>query len=208
MSCLSLAGCSASSSVAHTPPEVRQPTSETSLDDSFDRVWQRLTTRLPTAGFAVTYADREVGIIEVTKSVADASDFVDCGSSQRTFGSGFGSIQVYQYDAAANSNYKLVRVDGTPLSASRATQLTVTANIFLEDAGLSTNFLVDAQYTLETAVTYQPIDGFGSVDPSVDPTTVTRDVVFHTRGQGTGDEEFSFCVSNGTLENEVIRLAS
>jgi hypothetical protein len=203
---LAVAACSATSSVEHSPAQFGAIASTVAVEASRDVVFERLTSRLPAAGFALLEVDDGLKVVRVSLTTDQPDAYVDCGRSRRTFEGVSGPAETFEYGPATSASYRLTSHDGTPLEATRDVVLEATATIRTSTAEAMTEVSVDVSYDLSARIEYHELDMFGS--PTGEPQTVTREIRFQTAEPGIGDEDVAFCMSNGRLEAQILELAT
>jgi hypothetical protein len=203
---LPIAACSATSSVEHSPAQFAAIDQTLTVEASSDVVFERLTKRLPAAGFALFEIDNGLKVLRVSWTADQPDAYVDCGRSQRTFEGAWGPVETFEYGPATSASYKLTSYDGVPLEATRDVVLKATATVRTRPEAAITEVSVDVSYDLSARIGYRELGMFGS--PAGEARTVTREIRFQTAEPGIGDEEVAFCMSNGRLEAEILGLAT
>ena len=143
-------------------------------------------------------------VAKVSLTTDRPDNYVDCGSTRRTFEGPLGGAETFDYQPAASASYKLTNFEGSALEANRSVVLDVTAVVMVEPRQSATDAKVRIDYVLNTEVTYRELGIFGA---SGEGTTVTRAMEFHSTDPGSGDEEVAVCASNGDLESKILALA-
>jgi hypothetical protein len=200
-----LGGCQATSSVHHEPVLLSPVLVSREVDESVKEVWDRLARSLQSSEFWVVEADPNDRIFWVAVATDEPEEYVDCGWSRRTFEPKIGGSEVFEYNPAASTSYKLTDRGGRVLEATRGTQLRGVASVQVRDENGATQVSTDVSYVLTTALTYGTIGVFGSKGPSE---AVTREITFTSAKPGVGDEEVAMCKSRGVLESRLLDLAS
>jgi hypothetical protein len=203
---LPVAACSATSSVEHSPAQFTPIDQTLTVEASEEVVFERLANKLPAAGFEIIESDDDLKVLWSSWTTGQPDAYVDCGRSQRTFEGAWGPVETFEYGAATSASYKLTSYDGVPLQATRDVVLKATAEIRTTPKEGWTEVSVDVSYRLSVKMGYRELGTFGS--PTGEPRTVTREILFQTAEPGIGDEEVAFCVSNGRLEAEILKLAA
>jgi hypothetical protein len=203
---LPVAACSATSSVDHSPAEFAPIQSSLTVDADRDVVFERLTRRLPEAGFALVEIDDGLQLVRASLTTDQPDAYVDLGHSRRTFEGIWGPVESFEYAPATSASYKLTSYDGVPLQATRDVALKALATIRTRPQGAMTEVSVDVSYDLSARIGYHELGMFGS--PTGEVQTVAGEIHFQTAEPGTGDEEVALCMSNGKLEAQILNLAT
>lgn len=206
---LLLAACSATSSVQHSPAKFAPIESARMVDDSPDRVRQRLVSRVPESGLELMETDASSNVIRLSLRTDQPGAYVDCGRTRRTFEGPWGDAETFEYEPAASASYKLTSYDGVPLEARRDVALAATATVRLTPDAASaamTEVSVAISYDLETQVAYRERGLFALAAGPAEP--VTQTIRFRTDRPGVGDGEVAACMSNGKLEAQILDLAT
>ena len=201
-----VAGCSATSSVQHSPAQLTPIDTTRLVEGSEGAVRRRLVSRLPGAGLTAVEIDEDLNIVRVSLTTDQPGDYVDCGRTQRTFEGGWGGVETFDYEPATSASYKLSNFEGVALEATREVVLDATATVRMRPSAAMTEVSVDVSYDLRTRITYSTPGGFGSA--TGDPETVTQDINFQTARPGIGNQEVAYCTSNGRLEARLLELAT
>lgn len=222
LSILMLAGCATQGKntanfTLSTPTTVNN---EMVVSQPYSQVWDKLVKELSKSYYVINNIDKESRIINLSFSSASPQEYVDCGSSARTYTQG-DHTNSFKYDIASSSRYKMA----TPRQPSpsfyyyadviRTTSLEGRSNIYLapdEADKTKTRVAVNTRYILSIAIRGQVFqENFqGSIIsssplPMEPPTTIafnTNKPVQHDWGGGVS----SSCFGNGKLEKEILGL--
>jgi len=216
---LAFSGCSAvprlSSTFESEPPTQHHFENERYFDRPFEEVWDELVEELAKGFFVINNIEKASRIINVSFSIADPGDYVDCGRSHRTFASGK-TTENYDYDISASCVYKIgrnVELSAVTNTMRRETDLEGRVNIYVAPKGEGTLVTVNARYVFKTTASgiYEVQAPLATHRGTVNPTSAT--VNFDTANPGStiiGDVDDPFtltCVSTGKLELEILGMA-
>ena len=217
-----LSGCAtqgkSSSSLAQRTPAIIS--NELVVSQPYSQVWDKLVRELSKSYYVINNIDKESRIINVSFNSSSPQEYVDCGSTSRTFTKG-DKTETFNYDVAASSSYKMA----TPRQPSpafsyfaivkRTTNLEGRSNIYLApDDGdkAKTRVAVNTRYLLSINVRgdvfQESLSGqivSSAQVPSEQPISIafnTNKPVQHDFGQG----EITTCFGKGKLEREVLGL--
>ena len=212
-----------SSSIDYTKPQTRPIENRALVDDAFPVVWDRYVRRLSEGFFVINNIEKASRIINVSLSSSDASGYVDCGRTERSFAFR-GQSEVYRYEVADPSTYKIASSWGPgnlPVVATmhRRPSLDGRVNVFLAPAGDgASEVVVNVRYVVTLSSSGQAIgmDAYGTVvsrEPVSDPDPPK--ITFNTGKPGTyvgtdrdGKPIELMCVSTGRLERELLELSA
>jgi hypothetical protein len=201
------------------PAQSQHVSNEVTVTGSSDVVWDQLVAQLSRSFYVINNIDKASRLLNVSFYSDSPADYIDCGTTTRTYTRG-DENQTYRYAFAASSSYKLgQRRDNAIITynVNRSTKLEGRANIYVapKDAG-STAVMVNARYILTVNVTgiYQAesLIGIKGATGPMDPSTYT--VSFNTNQANTtnvataGDPpSYVTCYSRGKLEGDIIKFA-
>lgn len=219
---LSLSACASAGKSGYDwqPPIEHQQTNERIVNEPFTQVWDRLVKELATSYFVINNIDKESRIINVSFYTDTPEEYLDCGTSYRTYKRG-SETQQYTYKSAASTAFKAGgkwgQYKNLPVTyfISRKTSLEGRMNIYLAPHGSETLVSVNCRYILAVHITqtYEAENAFGTVmnRGSVPEKSVTCSCNTKQAGQadwGSAQEPFTVtCCSTGKLEQEILAMA-
>lgn len=141
------AGC-VSATLNYSPPSEPKITNSTLADENFDIVWDRLVQRLSADFFVINNVEKASRIINVSFSVEQPNDYINCGHTSRSFTNPQGT-QHYNYAVADSSAYTTVHNNNrVAFNVNRATNLEGRVNVYVAPEGDKTRVTVNARYVL------------------------------------------------------------
>lgn len=198
---LLVAGC-ASSTINYTPPSVQEaPTNEIQINQDFDTVWDRLVRNLSADFFVINNIEKASRLINVSVSSQNPSDFVNCGTTSRTFSNPQGE-QRYRYETASSSRFSATTPEGGAFNAIRSPTMDARANIYVAPDGDGTEVRVNVRYVIDVDVQYFTLAGQPITSDNVNWSFNTLDVFRDVNPEAT-----IVCVSLGTLEDRILSAA-
>lgn len=215
--CFFLVSCATApvSEYSYEKGVIREFPNELLVDRPFDEVWDDLVGELATTFYVINNIDKESRLLNVSFSESNKpSKFIDCGKTRRSFELD-GNLEVFKYDVADNSQYKLTsgKVNGVNTwyyLNDRKTNLTGRANIYVaptEDG--TTKITVNARYVWGVTVTAQEINYH---KPSGSHFYIGRpqvahqgEVAFNSKTIGEDGQGIT-CISNGLFERDILSI--
>lgn len=211
-----LVGCAtqATSTAKHIKPTERKNQNEIVVNKPFETVWSELIRQLSKSFYVINNVEKESRLINVSFSTDTPENYIDCGTTERTFKKG-SVLEAYVYDTAADSSYKNGRKPNNSANITvvdyiqRQTDLSGRINIFVAPVSDNkTEVNVNTKYVFTVKVNgqsqginvYETIVATQEID--VPPTTVN----FTTNIPGkSADFE---CISKGVMESEIIDMVN
>mgnify|MGYP001286665185 CR=1 FL=1 len=194
--CLVLSGC-ATSTANYTPPKEHSVVNTKSINKPFDTVWDSLVRELSSDFFVINNIDKNSRLINISFSSMRPSEFVDCGSTSRTFTNARGE-QSYNYQTADSSNFTFTNNQSHAFNVKRTTKLEGRTNIYVAPEGSGTNVTVNTKYVITVNTLATTFDGrlAGNDTFVFDPSTK----------QGFSNGEIK-CFATGVIEARILRAA-
>ena len=197
-----MGGCASSSMIYHEPSKYEIPSSKLYSMD-FERFWDLYVEELSKSFFVINNIEKESRIINVSFSVNQPSEYVDCGRSERTSNHPATGKQRFNYRVADDSTYQAGVANTNFLwTVERDTALDGRVNIFMAPDDPETLLRVNVRYVWSVDVSGTSNTGHVSSN--------TERVSFSTSevgSRGSGDDKY-MCVSNGKLEARLLNLVS
>lgn len=198
-----MAGC-ASSSYSYREPGSYEVSTSREVSVEFEQYWDTYVEALSQSFFVINNISKESRIINVSFSANRPSDYIDCGESTRTWEGGAGGAGRTVYQSADGSRY-MVAMPGTVVyhTVQRNTSLEGRFNVYMAPQDSGTLLRVTSRYIWSVA--------WNAVDPYHRPAGSGQDTVAFSSAEtgtiGYGEERLA-CRSNGTLESDLLNLAS
>ena len=195
-----LTGCVSITS-SYTNPHHYEVQTEKIVPIAFDRFWDAYVAELSKTFFVINNIEKESRIINVSFSSNAPSEYVDCGSANRTFNHIDVGKRSFNYNVAGSSSY-LYGVENTNFywTVHRITLLDGRINIFMAPKGEQTLLRVNTRYVW-------------SVDVSTTqrgPSEYKEKITFSSgklgRGRQEGEHPRIHCYSKGFLERTLLDL--
>ncbi|KAF0222668.1 MAG: hypothetical protein FD176_2492 [Rhodospirillaceae bacterium] len=203
--CGLLGGCAATTTENYVPPTEHVVENSVEIKEPFDVVWDRLIRNLSEDFFVINNVERASRIINVSFSSQQAQQFIDCGTSMRTFTNVRGK-QDYTYATAGSSAYTTTDRNGIAFNVFRSTKLDGRANVYVAPAGdKATSVSVNAKYVFGVKYNFTNLAGqaAGVQESSIDLTTKEAGTGTH----GNPAEIRVRCQATGALERKVLEYA-
>lgn len=191
---LVVSGC-ATSTQNYTPPKVTSIVNSKHVSQPFDATWDNLVRQLSSDFFVINNIDKNSRLINISFSSQKPSDFVDCGSSVRTFKNARGE-QRYEYLSADSSTYPIVFNNGIGANIRRTTKLEGRTNIYAAPEGSGTIVTVNTKYVVNLQMNSTSFDGSATRSENF-----TWD--FSTKQGQSGEVQ---CYANGAIERRILSL--
>jgi len=188
-----LAGCATSTANYTAPLHTSTPLNSKNYSIPFDDAWDKLVKNLSSDFFVINNIDKNSRLINVSFSSQKPSDFIDCGSTLRTFKNARGDQQ-YSYFAADSAQFTTTNGQGIVANVNRKTKLDGRVNIYVAPEEKGTIVNVNTKYILGVEMHIYPLGG-----SPLAPSNFTADFSTKTSYSGT---DFS-CYTKGTIENRV-----
>lgn len=200
------------------PAEANQVNNEVLVMGNSDVVWDRLVAQVSRGFYVINNIDKASRLINLSFFTESPAEYVDCGTTTRTYTRGE-EHQEYRYQFAEASSFKMGEKRSNQIltyEVNRKPKLEGRANIYVapKDSAVTT-VMVNARYVLTVDVTgvYQTesLIGIKGGTYPMDPSTVT--ISFSTNQPnktnvgGNGESTFVTCYSRGKLEGEIIGFA-
>lgn len=193
-----VAGC-ASSDVNYAKPSMKKDSeNELVVNKSFNSTWEDAVDGLSQSFFVINNISKDSGIINVSFSTDQPSQYIDCGSTTWTSSHPARGEQTWIYEVADDSSV-WYGVEGTNHIGQRTrnTDLSGRINIFLKQiSAKQTRIRTNIRYVLNIKVIEQ---GITAPHHGENTSTVT-----FSSGETGGSEGDAQCVATGNLENEVL----
>lgn len=199
---IAVAGC-ASSSYLHYEPSKYEIHSSKRFSVEFGQFWDLYVEELSKSFFVINNIEKESRIINVSFSVNQPSEYVDCGRSERISNHPATGKQHFNYLSVDDSTYQ-AGVDNTNFlwTIKRDTALDGRANIFMAPDGPETLLRVNVRYVWSVDVS-----GISNVGHTSRDTHRLSFSTSETGSLGSGEDKL-VCVSNGKLEARLLNLVS
>ncbi len=191
---------------------------EVTVEGPSDVTWDRLVQRLSRGFYVINNIDKASRLINVSFSSDSPEEYIDCGTSTRTYTRGAEHEQ-YQYLVAESSSYKLGEKRGNAIvtyQVNRETDLEGRANVYVapKDSAAAA-VMVNVRYMLaiEVTGTYQieSLIGIKGANGPMTPQATT--IAFNTNQPNStnigtpNNPSHVTCYSRGTLESQIIDFA-
>jgi predicted small lipoprotein YifL len=193
---LTIAGCATSTS-SYIPPTENRVINTKFVNKPFDVVWDGLVKELSSDFFVINNIDKNSRLINISFTSQRPSEFVDCGTTSRTFKNARGD-QNYTYKTADAANYTAANEIGHAFNMRRVSRLDGRTNIYVAPENNGTNITVNTKYVISVTLSGTALDGrsVGSENYTFDPSTKQS----FTNGSIT-------CAATGTIEDRILRAA-
>jgi len=192
-----LTGCATQNITAKGPEETKVD-KEKVVSGSFEETWDRIVSRLSGSFFVINNIEKDSGIINVSFSADDATRFINCGTMEITT-----SGNARTFEVASDFVSPLVYRQGIYKftgETRRDGNLDGRMNIYVKEKGKGSSLVkVNARYVFKS--TERLYDAAGRHQK-----TVSEEVTFQTGSPGSLRK--TKCVSNGSLERRVFKMAS
>ena len=196
---ISVSGC-ATSSLQFIEPENVGSKSEKTVSKDFETAWSNMVSGLSREFFVINNIEKDSGIINVSYSADDPSQFIDCGSAEVVTNSD--EIVV---DMSKENNYPWAYQDGVYQFVGRVENnpsVSGRANIYMaESGGNQTSINVNARYVVKLNHTL-----FNNVGGQINRLEETA--TFETGSYGSISDSDIVCTNTGELESRILNLVS
>jgi hypothetical protein len=192
-----LTGC-ASSSVDYQPPASKPVANTKEVSAPFDQAWDALVRQLSSDFFVINNIDKNSRLINISFSSQRPSEFVDCGTTKRTFDNARGKRN-YSYVTADSANFAVTNPQKLAFDISRKTKLEGRVNIYVAPTASGTSLAVNTKYALTVSSTAVNFDGTPGGNGS-------NTFDFSTK-QGYNEQDLS-CYAKGTLEQRILSMVN
>lgn len=215
---LSLVGCVGLSKndLNYLPPAKPTISNSEIINSPFKKTWDTLIEKLATQYFVINNVSKDSRIINVSFSTDDASDYIDCGTSTRTFipGPGAGLPETYIYPTAKSGPQFKVALPNSqnpnftiPYLGTRKTKLEGRTNIYVAPNSGSSKVSVNTRYIFKSSATFVALTGGHSMTAGAMTISFnTGNTGSHTASDKNGVLKIE-CVSNGVIERDIINAA-
>jgi hypothetical protein len=201
------------------PVGAEAPRNEAVVKLPFSDTWDLLIGQLAKSFFAINNVEKASRIINLSFSTDKPEDFIDCGTTERSFKYGDQS-QNYVYKTAASTSYKTAGKWGpfqnqpSVGSFNRRTSLEGRVNIYVAPKNDDTIVTVNARYILTSRVSGQQEDMnvYGNVVQRSTLPEQLSTISFNTGQIGSADmgtpqePRIVKCRSTGKLEGEILAM--
>lgn len=190
-------GC-ATSNFGYSPPVEPHVENTKFVNRPFDQVWDSLVKQLSSDFFVINNIDKNSRLINISFSSQTPSEFVDCGTTSRSFTNARGT-QNYVYKTADSSVFTATNNQGFAFNVRRIARLEGRTNIYVAPEGTGTNVTVNTKYVVSLTVNATGFDGrpAGTESHVFDPSTKQR----FSNGDVT-------CYATGAIEERILRAAN
>ena len=216
-----LAACApvGSQTTSFAPAPDYQIANEQTVAAPSDITWDRLVRQLSRGFYVINNIDKASRLINFSFSSDSPQDYVDCGTTHRTFDKG-DEHDTYDYQVAQTSAFKVGEKRGNLIYTwllTRTASLEGRANVYVAPKdSMNTTVSVNVRYilTLNVNGTYETESVIGVPGPSgpiPDPSTTT--ITFSTNEPHSTDlgspanPQVVTCHSRGVLEKEILAFA-
>lgn len=191
-----LTGC-ATSTANYAPPVENRIINSKLIAKPFDIVWDSLVKELSGDFFVINNIDKNSRLINLSFSSQRPSEFVDCGTTSRTFKNAVAD-QKYTYKTSDAANFTITNPYGYVFNVRRSARLEGRTNIYVAPEGSGTNVTVNTRYVISIAMATTALDGRPSSAENFvfDPSTKQS----FTDGSVT-------CIAVGAIEEKILRAA-
>jgi hypothetical protein len=193
---LAIAGC-ATSTANYAPPTEAKVTNTKFVNKPFDAVWDGLVKGLSSDFFVINNIDKNSRLINISFTSQRPSDFVDCGTTYRTFKNARGD-QSYSYKTADGADFTATNDQGLVFNVRRTSRLEGRTNIYIAPENTGTNITVNTKYIVSIAVVATAIDGRPAG---------TENLVFDPSTKQTFSDGVVTCSAVGAIEDRILRTA-
>lgn len=187
----------------------------------FSDTWDLLIGQLAKSFFVINNVEKVSRIINVSFSTDKPEEYVDCGTSKRTFEYADES-QAYNYPVAGSSSFKLAGkwgpFENLPLIAylNRKTSLEGRINVYVAPKDNDTIVTVNTRYifTVATSGQQELMNAAGTVVQRTSVPETKNSLSFNTGQIGSADwgtppqQHVVKCRSTGKLETEILAMTS
>ena len=201
------------------PPSISKIDNEIFIDRPFSDVWDELVKELAKSFYVINNIEKTSRIINISFSTNTPEEYVDCGTTTRTYTKG-SERQSYRYKVAESSSYKYGSKAGQygqfPVisNLNRKTSLEGRANIYVAPENNGTRITVNCRYIFSVNVSgdYTTLNVFGQPIPfqSGFHSPTTSSMTFNTNQEktvdwGTPEQPADVtCSSTGKLEHDIL----
>lgn len=223
---IAISGCATkgTNQVNYSPPVEKSIQNKITLDKNFDDVWDKLIANISASFFVINNIDKDSRLLNISMSSNKPEDFIECGSTDRTFNFQNKS-ENFNYKVAESSNFKYAGAsymnNGIALPAvynvSRKTAMDGRINVYVAPMNnAKTTIAVNIRYVLTAttsgqAVTYDLLGNplpQNQIIPKAEVTSTFNTSETSSDDWGTpGDPQIVQCMSNGNLESMLLEMA-
>lgn len=212
ISALILQGCTASSSVQRNAPSSAKVINTITVNEPFEVVWDRMIKNLSSRLFVINNVEKTSRIMNVSFSADEPTNYVDCGTSTRTYNPPIGAVRTYNYrNADKTITFLMAAPNGQPATLFATRSLEGRANIYVApnaDAA-KTDISVNVRYIITVNSEAYAIDGYGNAvgAPYKAPTETWSFDTAESKVVSSGEDGQISCASRGVLEEQVLATA-
>jgi hypothetical protein len=208
-------------SFSYNTNEVKSVTNEIIVQKPQPQVWDALVKELSKSFYVINNIDKESRFINVSFSAESPVDYVDCGTTRRTYTQG-DNTEVYNYEVAGASSYKIAgRQQPHPSWISyglirRETSLEGRSNMYIAPSDkdesetvvtVNTRYIWDVKVKGEEYAEHVAgnVVSHGSIPGS------TTKITFNTNKPGyynKGQEGQITCFSTGRFEQDILDMVA
>ncbi|MFJ3056252.1 hypothetical protein [Herbaspirillum sp. NPDC087042] len=215
---LVVSGCATQgvSSYSYTPSSVSAVKNEAEVSAPYSQVWDKLVRELSKSFYVINNIDKESRIINLSFSTPNASQYIDCGKTHRTYTRGE-TVEKYDYDVAASSQFRVATEKqehpafSNYIVVKRNTNLEGRVNVYLAPSDTNdkrTMVTVNTRYILNIQARRQIVAEHlnGNVFDR-GTTSESTSLSFNTNksvSQDIGGGQMVTCYSKGKLEKEIL----
>lgn len=200
-----LGGCAATTTENYLPPTEHAVENSIEIKEPFDTVWDRLIRNLSEDFFVINNVEKASRIINVSFSSQQPEQYIDCGTSMRSFNNIRGK-QDYNYTTASSATYTTVDNRGLAFNVFRSTRLDGRANVYVAPSSEKTTTVnVNVKYVFGVKYNFTNLAGqaAGVQESSIDLTT--KEAGTGASGNPAGIRVR--CQAIGSLERKVLEYA-
>ena len=194
--CFAIAGC-ATSTMNYAPPTEARIINTKFVNKPFDIVWDGLVKELSSDFFVINNIDKNSRLINISFTSQRPSEFVDCGTTSRTFKNARGD-QSYAYKTADGANFTAANDQGHVFNVRRTSRLEGRTNIYVAPENAGTNITVNTKYVVSVAMVVTAIDGRPAG---------TENFIFDPSTKQTFSNGSVTCAAVGAIEDRILRAA-
>lgn len=218
--CLLISGCATQgvNTYEHKDPQPIKVKNEIIINKPYGQVWDMLVRDLSKSFYVINNIDKESRIINLSFVSNVPADYVDCGSTHRTYKQG-DKLEVFDYVSAETSRYKAA-TDIQPNKnfsyyyiIDRNTKLEGRSNIYIAPSDNDKNgtiITVNTRYVLDILargnVFAQHFNG--NIQQLERMPESTDSIIFNTNTPGKDNNKVDplICYAKGTLEKEILGI--
>ncbi len=196
VTCLVLVGC-ATSTTNYVPPTEIRVINTKFVNKPFDSVWDALVKELSSDFFVINNIDKNSRLINISFTSQRPSEFVDCGTTSRTFKNVRGD-QSYTYKTADTTSFTAATPQGNVFNVRRSSRLEGRTNIYVAPENAGTNVTVNTKYIVSITMVATALDGRPAA---------TESFVFDPSTKQAFSNGSITCAAVGAIEDRILRAA-